>query len=558
MILDDGATTNFLNSANQAQTPPYISLENPVRVGAKANFTDPVIVDYRNDTWKLNPTAQVLPGAETVNFSNTRTTAPDAQALGDGDLHLASFNVLNYFTTLGTDRTGCTSYKDRNGNPITVNNCPNNGPRGAWDAQSLARQQAKIVAAINATDAHVTGLMEIENSVVLGEPADEALATLVDTLNADAGSQKWAFVPSSADLPDPSLQDVITNAIIYQPAAVAMVGEPVALGDQSGDGQAFVNAREPIGQVFEPATGGKSFFVVVNHFKSKGSEGPFPGDADTGDGQAASNGSRMLQAAALRDWVPDVQAAADVDSVALIGDFNSYTAEDPLQILYDAGYANATTAFDTGKFSYSFSGLSGSLDHVLLNDAFLERATGADIWNINAPESIALEYSRYNNHGTLFYDESPLRASDHDPVIVGFSSAQGPEATETATTLEVSGELLANKPITLLASVDPADAAGTFEFRDGDRVLGSVVAGAGAGGIVTQALAAGEHTLTATFIPDEPKSFGESTSQIVPVTVKAPPVEKVSSKVTAAVSNFGKKVSVKVTGASVRGLVLVL
>lgn len=424
VALDDGATTNFTRDENTDQTPPYVSLDNPVRVGEKANFTEPVIVDYRNDTWKLNPTQQVLPGEETVTFDNSRTVAPDAAALGDGDLQLASFNVLNYFTTLGADLQGCTSYKDRDGNPITVNRCPGKGPRGAWDDASLQRQQAKIVAAINATDADVTGLMEIENSAVLGAPVDEALSTLVAALNADAGSDKWAVVPSSSDLPDLALQDVITNGIIYQPAMVSMVGDPVALGDQSGDGQAFVNAREPIGQVFEPVDGGEKFFTVVNHFKSKGSAGPAAGDEDSGDGQAASNGSRKLQAAALRDWIPDVQAAADVDAVALIGDFNSYTAEDPLQILYDAGYVNATSAFDMDKYSYSYSGLSGSLDHVLLNQNFLDRSTGADIWNINAPESIALEYSRYNAHGTLFYDESPYRASDHDPVIIGFNSGQ--------------------------------------------------------------------------------------------------------------------------------------
>ena len=83
----------------------------------------------------------------------------------------------------------------------------------------------------------------------------------------------------------------------------------------------------------------------------------------------------------------------------LVGDFNSYTQEDPLQMLYDAGYTDAAQRSPT-EYSYSFGGLSGSLDHVLLNDAALQRATGADIWDINAEESIALEYSRYNYHGT--------------------------------------------------------------------------------------------------------------------------------------------------------------
>ena len=107
------------------------------------------------------------------------------------------------------------------------------------------------------------------------------------------------------------------------------------------------------------------------------------------------------------------------EAVALVGDFNAYTQEDPLQLLYTAGYTDAAAHFAPGQYSYSFGGQSGSLDHVLLNAAALDRATGADIWEINAEESIALEYSRYNYHGTLFYGDDPYRSSDHDPVIVG-------------------------------------------------------------------------------------------------------------------------------------------
>ncbi len=98
----------------------------------------------------------------------------------------------------------------------------------------------------------MVGLLEIENSAVVDGDADEALETLVDALNADAGDGTWAYVPSSADLPSTSLQDVITNALIYRPAAVERVGASHALGTQSTSGGAFENAREPIGQEFAP------------------------------------------------------------------------------------------------------------------------------------------------------------------------------------------------------------------------------------------------------------------------------------------------------------------
>lgn len=90
--------------------------------------------------------------------------------------------------------------------------------------------------------------MEIENSAALGEETDEALSSLVDALNAAAAGDRWAFVPSSDELPDASGLDVITNAIIYQPSEVATVGDSRALGDQSGADGAFQNAREPSGR----------------------------------------------------------------------------------------------------------------------------------------------------------------------------------------------------------------------------------------------------------------------------------------------------------------------
>ena len=134
-----------------------------MRVGELVTFTDTVIVDFRNNAWKLNPTAQVAPGgplAAPASFKNNRADAPDAAAIaenGQPDVTIASFNVLNYFTTLGADVAGCTSFNDRAGNPIAVNSCPGNGPRGAWDAASLQRQQAKIVTAINGLGAAWSG-----------------------------------------------------------------------------------------------------------------------------------------------------------------------------------------------------------------------------------------------------------------------------------------------------------------------------------------------------------------------------------------------------------------
>ncbi len=179
-------------------TPPYVSTTDPIRVGAKATFTADVIFTQGGSpsapTYRFQPLTTVVgPGnaGSPATFENTRTAAPDEALInetGDADLKVASFNVLNYFTTLGDANDdnigdgGCTPFRDRNDDGNTVNGgCDQ---RGAWDPQDFERQQSKIVKAINALDADVVGLLEIENSKTLGETADEATNSLVAALNA--------------------------------------------------------------------------------------------------------------------------------------------------------------------------------------------------------------------------------------------------------------------------------------------------------------------------------------------------------------------------------------
>jgi 5'-nucleotidase len=528
VTLDDGASINFLSGASSGLTPAYVSLTEPVVVGGQATLTAPVIVDWRNNAWKLNPVTPLTgdgSGDDGVVFSGGREAAP---AEVGGDLSIASFNVLNFFTTLGTEDASCVAFADRTGDGLTVREgCDQ---RGAWDDGDLQRQRDKLVSAINQLDAEVVGLMEIENSARLGEAPDEATASLVAALNAAAGSAKWAYVPSSTELPDPASQDVITNAIIYQPAAATPVGPSRALGTQSGDDQAFGNAREPIAQVFRPAAGGERLLFVVNHFKSKGSPGPWPGDVDSGDGQGASNESRVRQATALRDWVSEIRG--DVTSVALVGDFNAYGQEDPLQVLYDAGYQDAEEALDIEGSSYSFQGLSGSLDHILLSEDALARATGGDIWNINSGESVALEYSRYNQHGTLFFAPDPYRSSDHDPVVVGLEAGDD-ERAETRTGLLALppvhlGALLRTTLVATVTSDGRAVREGSVEFREGDTVIATTEVVRGVATLrLPSDLARGVHRYTATFIPtagaEGQEVYQPSTSR--EVTVRSLPVK---------------------------------
>lgn len=388
ILVDDGKTTNL---ATAGQLPPYLSKANPLRVGDSVEAFGPSVLSYSFNEWRLQPTTPV--DADTPPASRTTFKATNPRTAGPvdvgGDVRVASFNVLNYFVHFGGDA------------------------RGATDEAALAKQEAKIVSAINALGADVVALEEIENSVRF-DPADpqQALKRLVAALNTAAGAGTWDYVRTPAELPAPEQQDVITTAIIFKPAKVQPNGPARSVNDET----VWHNAREPIAQTF--TAGQFSFIVVANHFKSKSGTGT--GDnADAGDGQGAWNGDRVRQARALAAFVDRLKADSGTENVLLLGDFNAYTQEDPLQVLYDAEYRDLN---DTGKATYVYNGESGSLDHALASPSLAARVTGVDVWQINAVESFAFQYDGL----PAFYEDTPYRASDHNPLVVGISTRAEP------------------------------------------------------------------------------------------------------------------------------------
>lgn len=448
ITIDDGRSQNWSNGSASINTVPlpYISNTDPVRTGAAVELVQPAIAEYSNNKWKLQPvepatTEEGNIGDQFFAFENDRPAAP---AEVDGDVSLSGFNVLNYFTTTAEDVNCSSTYKDRQGNPITAKDCGN--VRGAANAVNLERQQEKIVAAINTLDSDVVSLEEIENSAKNGKDRDDALATLTDALNAADSSKNWEYVKSPSSLPALGSQDVIRTAFIYNADTVQPVEESKILDDQ----KAFSNAREPLAQEFVAIDSdgekyGDSFVAVVNHFKSKGS-----GTAAPDKWQGNANDDRIKQADALGEWVtveyPDT-------AIFIIGDLNAYSAEDPILKLNDHGYTRVMDymAEQTGDQSYldlttyQYSSLHGSLDQALGNDLALEMVTDAEVYAINAPEAIALEYSRYNNYLTIYHDDTQYRSSDHDPVKIGIdvddsdpapSPDPDPEPSDPSATIE--------------------------------------------------------------------------------------------------------------------------
>jgi predicted extracellular nuclease len=384
IVLDDGRTTRF-DTAKPPLAPPYLTLDDPVRVGDTAQL-QPVVLSYAFNLWRLEPADGTAEGT-TFAATNPRPAAPSAVG---GDLRIADFNVLNYFVDFPSE------FGD--------------DARGATTPEELAQQQAKIVTAITALDADVITLHEIENSAVLTpETPYRAVETLVAALNRAQGKDTWRFVQAH------EASDVITNAIIYRVNAAQPVGEPMKPAEDA----VWDNAREPIAQTFRSR--GEVFSVIANHLKSKGSGcGTGSDRPDTQGGNC--NGDRVAQATALVAFAQQVATAAGDPDVLMTGDFNAYRNEDPLDVVRAAGFIEV---FTPGEYSYVFGGGSGSLDHVFASPSMLPKVTGHTIWDINAVESFAYEYDAPFEG---LYAPYPYRASDHNPTLVGVDTKFGTPA----------------------------------------------------------------------------------------------------------------------------------
>jgi predicted extracellular nuclease len=383
LVLDDG--TDVRASVTKR---PYLSPTTPVRVGDRLTFTAPVVLGFGFGDWRLEPADGTAEG--TFAPTNTRTATPAAVG---GDVKVGAFNVLNYFLTfIG----------------------PN--ARGARSQSQLDKQAGKIVPAIRALGADVVTLMEVEDTATTGygnHSPDQALADLVRRLNTAAGYDEWSYVPLPKELLAVD-RDAIRSAIIYRQAAVQPVGEPVGLVDED----VWFNAREPIGQTF--SKDGDRFTVVANHLKSKSPGAPTGDNVDTGDGQGEWNGDRQRQAASLAAFAHDLQRRSGDRDVLLLGDFNSYTREDPIEVLREAGFPDLGRRFDAGRYSYVFDGASGSLDHALASRALRRKVTDVTHWNINSVESFSYQYTG----DPALYAANPYRSSDHDPLLLGIDLSE--------------------------------------------------------------------------------------------------------------------------------------
>ncbi|MHA2708558.1 ExeM/NucH family extracellular endonuclease [Vibrio owensii] len=446
------------------------SSEQHIRLGSRVEGLQGVVA-YSYNEYRLITTNEV----DNTNFVTSGegfdVARKDAPAIADSDLRIASFNVLNYFNSVADSG---------HENPTGQN-------RGATNLDEFLIQQAKIVAAMNKMDADIIGLMEVENN---GFGDSSAVKNLVDALNAEIEDTEdhytYVEIADQDKYQDEYFgSDAIMVAILYranevtpkEAAKVIVTPEQhieentITRGDDAEGNPAYDKyQRHSLLQTFTVKETGKDLSVVVNHFKSKGSECieewiAGVEDSEPADLQGNCNNFRVSAANVVGDALKGIEG-----DVLVMGDLNAYGMEDPLLTLTDYskekygrdiytaayttigggelqvektkiekgyGYHNLNTVLHgADTFSYTYSGELGNLDHALASNSLAQKVVAIEDWHINSLESNLFEYSsKYTGDMPKYKDA--FSASDHDPVIIAI------DFPDTDIDLPSSGENLA-------------------------------------------------------------------------------------------------------------------
>lgn len=427
IILDDGSSKQNPD-ALLGRGGLDLSAGNTLRAGDSTAAIEGILDQFIDTAAGAHQTSyRVQPLQKPIFTGAARPTVADLQqAIGSPTVKIASANVLNFFSTLGTAK-----FNNPYGDSLEG--------RGADNAAELTRQTDKIVSNLLGLDADVYGLMEIQNN---GFDTTSALATLTRALNAKHGSEVYDYVkgPFNAGGAKTAVaagHDAISVAVIYRKDRVNPVGVPAVPDEAQYDAfNATYGNRVPLAQTFEKtlASGGKDqFTVVVNHLKSKGSVN----DPDIGDGQGANNQSRKRAVEQLQTWLAGNPTQAGNGKNVLMGDFNAYAKEEPISFLESHGYQK----LGAGQYSYGFQTLWGSLDHVLVSSALASQVGQVVKWQINAEEPPVLDYNTNFKSAaqvSSFYAADAYRSSDHNPIVLGLNLEGAPVGPEPEQNFDVA------------------------------------------------------------------------------------------------------------------------
>jgi len=292
------------------------------------------------EAYRLMPTLE--PQFDNINL---RPAMPEL----DGSLHVAMFNLNNYFSTVDNGARIC--------GPAGDARC-----RGADSDEELSRQLARIVTVLAMLDADVVAMIELENN------ASASLQMIVDSVNNAVGDGTYDFVDTGT-----FGDDAIKVGLIFKPASVRTVGD-FAILDSSVDVRFDDSRHRPV--------------------------------------LAQTFATRSLAAAAMLDWIATDPTSSGDSDFLVIGDFNTHTMGAAMEKFEIAGFVNLASRFiGESAYSFEFDGQFGALDHAVASPSLADRVVDAAEWHINADEARFYDYNLEFGRDPALFDPYRLLIS---------------------------------------------------------------------------------------------------------------------------------------------------
>lgn len=349
--LAEGDSTAYwaIKQANRAQ---IISLTCNIR-----NYEVRTGAVLKNLTARVVAPGKLVTGA-TPKFQNNK---PEPKPKMPNGLLVCAANIQNYFYDLG-------GYAHRK-----------------TTKEQQAIQTEKISKALTHINADIYAICEIQKG-------DSAAEMLVRAMNERAKKVRYAYVSQGW-----SNGDTISCGYIYRTDRVRPYGD---LQYGYHDPSSHYHYRM-VACGFEEVKSGERFVLNINHLRSK---------RGTGD---ESNGKRMVNVDSLLvmlDKIEQEQLFGDKD-ILLVGDYNCYSQEQPIQTLVQAGYEDVLMQYDSTGYSYVYHSEAGYLDRAFASPTMAAQVKAVHPYHLNTDYFYSRGYKRR-------LDKTMFRYADHDPILI--------------------------------------------------------------------------------------------------------------------------------------------
>ena len=319
----------------------------------------------KNLTARVVAPGKLVTGATPKFLSNKPEQRPK---MPKGDLLVCATNIQNYFYDLG-------GYAHRKTTP-----------------EQQALQTEKISKALTHINADIYALCEIQKG-------DSAAQTLVNAMNAMVKKNQYAYISQGW-----SNGDTISCGYIYRSDKVRPYGE-LQYGYQ--DPQSHYHYRM-VACGFQELSSNERFVLNINHLRSK------RGTNDHSNSKRMDNVDSLLL---MLQKIEQEQLFADAD-ILLVGDYNSYTQEQPIQTIIEAGYEDMIMRYAPTGYSYVYQSEAGYLDRVFASESMAAQVTAVQPYHLNTDYFYTRGYKRG-------LDKTIFRYADHDPILISVRLVEG-------------------------------------------------------------------------------------------------------------------------------------